>query len=144
MRKISTPALLKFVRRYDPVARICEDGQTIQIVSPRLDKEGRFVRLYVAFAKAGRLLIHDDAYTLTARLNLAGVKLAEINTFLSSYDLNPLKDHKGSLEIWVKNFEDYQSRKVNLENAILALTAAYGRPRVKPGLSLVKPPEPRV
>ncbi|MCL2029793.1 MAG: hypothetical protein FWG97_05205 [Deltaproteobacteria bacterium] len=144
MKKISPPALLKFVRRYDPVARICDDGQTIQIVSPRLDKEGRFIRLYAAFARPGRLLLHDDAYTLNARVNLAGVELAEINTLISSYGLVPLKEPQGSLEIWVKNFDDYLPVKVNLENAILSLTSAYGRPRVRPGLTLIKAPEPRV
>ena len=144
MRKLSPPALLKFVRRYDQVARICDDGQTIQIISPRLDNEGRFIRLYAGFTRPGRLLLHDDAYTLTARVNLAGVKLSEVNIFLASYGLATLKDPKGSLETWVKSLDEYHQHKVNLENAILALTITYGRPRIRPGLTLVKPPEPRV
>ena len=144
MKKISPPALLKFVRRYDTVARICDDGQSIQIVSPRLDKEGRFIRLYAVFARPGRLLLHDDAYTLTARVNLSGVELAEVNTLINSYGVVPLKDFNGSLEIWVKSFDDYLQRKINLENAILSLTATYGRPRIRPGLTLIKAPEPRV
>ena len=144
MRKLSPPALLKFVRRYDPVARICDDGQTIQIISPRLDKEGRFIRLYAAFTKPGRLLLHDDAYTLTARVNLGAVNLSEVNIFLAPYGLATLKNPKGGLETWVKSFEDYPQRKFSLENAILDLTSTYGRPRIRPGLTLVKAPEPRM
>ena len=136
MKKMSPPALLKFVRRFDSVARLGDDGQTVQIVSPRLDCEGRFIRLYANFARPGRLLLHDDAYTLSARIKLAEADLAEANVLLAFYGLDPLRASQDCLQIWIKAIEDYPSIKTRFENAVLILTKSYGRFREKPERSI--------
>lgn len=122
----SRPAvyLRGFLQEYHLLAKVMDDGETVQVVCPELDSEGDFIHLYVERGKGRSMVIHDAAFTLNASICLAEDNLPAANEILAAYGLPPISATNGRITVKTDR-ENYSEMRDALILAIGALERAY-------------------
>lgn len=111
--------LLNFVKSYDPVARLVNDGDCVLIVCPETDLSGDFIRINVERLK-NKLLIHDSGFTLSSVAGLAPGDLPELNAILDTYHVDPVGGRNLQLQTRTRR-ADYAERREDFCQAIIAV-----------------------
>jgi hypothetical protein len=128
--ELTTPSrqsryLRGFLQEHHSLAKVMDDGETVQVVCPDQDADGDFLHFYVERGQGRSLIVHDAAFTLTASVCLDEDNLPAANEILTAYGVPPINTIHDRIAVKTDR-ENYPAMRDALIKAIGALERAYG------------------
>lgn len=116
--------LRDFLQEHHSLAKVMDNGDTVQVVCPEQDAEGDFLHFYVERGKGRSLVVHDAAFTLTASICLDEDNLPAANEILAAYGVPPISSTRDRIAVKTDR-DNYPAMRNALIKAIGALERAY-------------------